>query len=144
MNEVMRPMVQGKIHRATVTGADLHYVGSVTIDENLLDAADIVPGQQVDIVDITNGSRLTTYTIAGERGSGVLQVNGAAAHLVTKGDLVIVIAYCHVPESRVRQWKPAVAFVDANNRLVDVGTNPGTVPEDSSRATELGLRSAGR
>ncbi|WP_026459928.1 aspartate 1-decarboxylase [Schaalia suimastitidis] len=144
MNEVMRPMVQGKIHRATVTGADLHYVGSVTIDENLLDAADIVPGQQVDIVDITNGNRLTTYTIAGERGSGVLQVNGAAAHLVTTGDLVIVIAYCHVPESRARQWKPAVAFVDADNRLVDVGDNPGTVPEDSARATELGLRSAGR
>ncbi|WP_184454647.1 aspartate 1-decarboxylase [Schaalia hyovaginalis] len=139
----MRPMIQGKIHRAKVTGADLHYVGSVTIDEDLLDAADIVPGQQVDIADIDNGNRLTTYTIAGRRGSGVVQLNGAAAHLVSVGDLVIIMAYCQVPESRVRGWKPAVAFVDEENRLVEAGDDAGAVPEESARAKELGLKSSG-
>ncbi|MBB6335510.1 MAG: aspartate 1-decarboxylase [Schaalia hyovaginalis] len=143
MSEVMRPMIQGKIHRAKVTGADLHYVGSVTIDEDLLDAADIVPGQQVDIADIDNGNRLTTYTIAGRRGSGVVQLNGAAAHLVSVGDLVIIMAYCQVPESRVRGWKPAVAFVDEENRLVEAGDDAGAVPEESARAKELGLKSSG-
>ncbi|WP_268833286.1 aspartate 1-decarboxylase [Schaalia hyovaginalis] len=139
----MRPMIQGKIHRAKVTGADLHYVGSVTIDEDLLDAADIAPGQQVDIADIDNGKRLTTYTIAGERGSGVVQLNGAAAHLVSVGDLVIIMAYCQVPESRVRGWKPAVAFVDEENRLIEAGDDAGAVPEESARAKELGLKSSG-
>ncbi|MDY5601225.1 MAG: aspartate 1-decarboxylase [Schaalia hyovaginalis] len=143
MSEVMRPMIQGKIHRAKVTGADLHYVGSVTIDEDLLDAADIAPGQQVDIADIDNGKRLTTYTIAGERGSGVVQLNGAAAHLVSVGDLVIIMAYCQVPESRVRGWRPAVAFVDEENRLIEAGDDAGAVPEESARAKELGLKSSG-
>ncbi len=143
MSEIMRPMIQGKIHRAKITAADLHYVGSVTIDEDLLDAADIAPGQQVDIADIDNGNRLTTYTIAGPRGSGVIQLNGAAAHMVTVGDLVIIMAYCHVPESMVRTWTPAVAFVDEDNRLIEVGDNAGAVPEDSERALELGLRSSG-
>ena len=143
MSEVMRPMIQGKIHSAKVTGADLHYVGSVTIDEDLLDAADIAPGQQVDIADIDNGKRLTTYTIAGERGSGVVQLNGAAAHLVNVGDLVIIMAYCQVPESRVRGWKPAVAFVDEENRLIEAGDDAGAVPEESARAKELGLKSSG-
>ena len=143
MSEVMRPMIQGKIHRAKVTGADLHYVGSVTIDEDLLDAADIAPGQQVDIADIDNGKRLTTYTIAGERGSGVVQLNGAAANLVNVGDLVIIMAYCQVPESRVRGWKPAVAFVDEENRLIEAGDDAGAVPEESARAKELGLKSSG-
>lgn len=144
MSEIMRPMIQGKIHRARVTGADLHYVGSVTIDEDLLDAADIAPGQQVDIADVNNGNRLTTYTIAGERGSGVVQLNGAAAHMVEVDDLVIIMAYCHVPESMVRSWTPAVAFVDADNRLVEQGDNAGIVPEESERARELGLKSSGR
>lgn len=143
MSEVMRLMIQGKIHRAKVTGADLHYVGSVTIDEDLLDAADIAPGQQVDIADIDNGKRLTTYTIAGERGSGVVQLNGAAAHLVNVGDLVIIMAYCQVPESRVRGWRPAVAFVDEENRLIEAGDDAGAVPEESARAKELGLKSSG-
>lgn len=143
MSEVMRPMIQGKIHRAKVTGADLHYVGSITIDEDLLDAADIAPSQQVDIADIDNGKRLTTYTIAGERGSGVVQLNGAAAHLVSVGDLVIIMAYCQVPESRVRGWRPAVAFVDEENRLIEAGDDAGAVPEESARAKELGLKSSG-
>ena len=143
MSEIMRPMIQGKIHRATVTGADLHYVGSITIDEALLDAANIAPGQQVDIADVNNGNRLSTYTIAGPRGSGVIQLNGAAAHLVNLGDLVIIMAYCQVPESMVKGWEPAVAFVDADNHIVEVGSSAGTVPEDSDRARELGLKSSG-
>lgn len=143
MSEIMRSMIQGKIHRATVTGADLHYVGSITIDEDLLDAANIAPGQQVDIADVNNGNRLSTYTIAGPRGSGVIQLNGAAAHLVNLGDLVIIMAYCQVPESMVRAWEPAVAFVDADNHIVEVGSAAGTVPEDSDRAAELGLKSSG-
>ncbi|WP_043535857.1 aspartate 1-decarboxylase [Actinomyces polynesiensis] len=143
MTEVMRPMIQGKIHRARVTGADLHYVGSVTIDADLLDAADILEGQQVDIADIENGNRMTTYVIAGERGSGMLQLNGAAAHLVEVGDLVIVMAYAQVPESRARQWRPKVVFVDADNAPLHTGDDPGAVPEDSARALELGLRSSG-
>ena len=143
VSEIMRSMIQGKIHRATVTGADLHYVGSITIDEELLDAANIVPGQRVDVADVNNGNRLSTYTIAGPRGSGVIQLNGAAAHLVNLGDLVIIMAYCQVPESMVKGWKPAVAFVDADNHIVEVGSSAGTVPEDSDRARELGLKSSG-
>ena len=85
----LRRMMTGKIHRATVTGADLHYVGSVTVDADLLDAADILPGQEVDVVDVTNGARLTTYAIPGDRGSGVLTINGAAAHLVGEGDRIV-------------------------------------------------------
>ena len=141
--EILREMVHGKIHRATVTNADLHYVGSVTIDADLLDAADIAEGQRVDIVDIDNGSRLSTYTIAGPRGSGMLQINGAAAHLVNVGDMVIIIAYSHVPESRVRTWKPSVVFVDADNRIVETGTNPGAVPDTHPAAQALGLKSSG-
>jgi len=124
----MRPMMVGKIHRATVTAADLHYVGSVTIDQDLMDAADLLPGQQVDIVDITNGARLTTYALPGERGSGVLCVNGAAAHLVHPGDLVIVIAYALLPEHEARTYSPHVVHVDAQNRRVALTEDPGTPP----------------
>ena len=143
MMEITREMAIGKIHRAVVTGADLHYVGSITVDEDLLDAADIVPGQKVDIADIDNGARLATYTIAGPRGSGVVQLNGAAAHLVSVGDLVIIMAYAHVPESQARTMAPSVVFVDADNRVVEAGDDPGAVPEGSARARELGLRSSG-
>ena len=90
---MLRTMLKSKIHRATVTQADLHYVGSVTIDADLMDAADLLEGEQVTIVDIDNGARLVTYAITGERGSGVIGINGAAAHLVHPGDLVILIAY---------------------------------------------------
>ncbi|MDC4232215.1 aspartate 1-decarboxylase [Actinomyces sp. B33] len=143
MTGVLREMIQGKIHRATVTGADLHYVGSVTVDEDLLDAADILPGQRVDIVDVDNGARLSTYTIAGERGSGILQLNGAAAHLVNVGDLVIVMAYAQVPDELARDWRPSVVFVDGANRVVERGDDPGAVPEDSDRARSLQLASSG-
>ena len=139
MMEMTREMAIGKIHRAVVTGADLHYVGSITVDEDLLDAANIVPGQKVDIVDVNNGERLSTYTIAGERGSGTIQLNGAAAHKVSVGDLVIIMAYAQVPESLVRTVKPSVVFVDGSNRIVSAGNHAGTVPEDSERARELGL-----
>ena len=143
MSEMMREMVVGKIHRATVTGADLHYVGSITVDEDLLDAANIVPGQKVDIADIDNGARLAIYTLAGPRGRGVVQLPRAAAHLVSVGDLVIIMAYAHVPESQARTMAPSVVFVDADNRVVEAGDDPGAVPEGSARARELGLRSSG-
>ena len=139
MSEMTRTMVIGKIHRARVTGADLHYVGSITIDEDLLDAANIVPGQKVDIADVNNGSRLSTYTIAGQRGSGVIQLNGAAAHLVNLDDLVIIM----VPESQVRSVKPIVVFVDAQNRIIEEGSALGQVPESSPHAQSLGLKSSG-
>ncbi|WP_345215435.1 aspartate 1-decarboxylase [Georgenia halophila] len=122
-------MMISKIHRATVTAADLHYVGSITIDADLLDAADLLPGQQVDVVDVANGARLTTYVIPGERGSGIVCVNGAAAHLVHAGDLVIVIAYGQLSDEDARTYSPHVVFVDADNRIADVGEEPGQIPD---------------
>jgi aspartate 1-decarboxylase len=120
---MMRTMLKSKIHRATVTQADLHYVGSVTIDEDLLDAADLLPGEQV-AVDVTNGARLETYVIPGERGSGVIGINGAAAHLVHPGDLVILISYGVMDETESESYLPKVVHVDAANRVVDLGTDP--------------------
>jgi aspartate 1-decarboxylase len=117
-------MFKSKIHRATVTHADLHYVGSVTVDLDLLEAADILPGELVSIVDITNGARLETYTIAGERGSGVIGINGAAAHLVHRGDLVILITYAAMTTEEARTYVPSVVHVDADNRIVQLGTDP--------------------
>ena len=102
-----RTMLKSKIHRATVTQADLHYVGSVTVDEDLLDAADLLPGEQVAIVDVTNGARLETYVIPGERGSGVIGINGAAAHLVHPGDLVILISYAQMDDATARDLRAA-------------------------------------
>jgi aspartate 1-decarboxylase len=121
---MLRTMMKSKIHRATVTQADLHYVGSVTVDEDLLDAADLLPGELVHIVDVTNGARLETYTIAGERGSGVLGINGAAAHLVHPGDVVILIGYGQMDTAEARAHQPHVVFVDAGNRIVDLGSDP--------------------
>lgn len=120
---MFRTMMKSKIHRVTVTQADLHYAGSVTIDQDLLDAADLLPGEQVDVVDVTNGARLTTYTIAGERGSGVIGINGAAARLVSEGDLVIVISYGILDDAEARTRQPGVVHVDAANRIVGVGTD---------------------
>ena len=119
-----RTMLKSKIHRATVTQADLHYVGSVTIDEDLLDAADLLPGELVHIVDVTNGARLETYTIAGERGSGVLGINGAAARLVHPGDVVILIGYAQMETAEARELQPSVVFVDAGNRVIGTGHDP--------------------
>lgn len=126
-----RTMLKSKIHRATVTQADLHYVGSVTVDESLMESADLLPGEQVCIVDITNGARLETYVIPGERDSGVLGINGAAAHLVHPGDLVILIAYGQMDDTEARSYEPRVLFVDASNRVLEHGANPGHAPEGS-------------
>ncbi|MFD7507770.1 aspartate 1-decarboxylase, partial [Streptomyces sp. NPDC059853] len=113
---MFRTMFKSKIHRATVTQADLHYVGSVTVDAELMEAADLLAGELVHIVDITNGSRLETYVIEGERGSGVIGINGAAAHLVQPGDLVILITYAQADDADARAPRPRVVQVDAENR----------------------------
>jgi aspartate 1-decarboxylase len=126
---MLRTMMTSKIHRATVTQADLHYVGSVTVDADLLDAADLLPGELVHIVDVTNGARLETYTIAGPRGSGVIGINGAAAHLVHPGDLVILIAYGQMETADARVFEPHVVFVDSENRVVGTGADPAEAPE---------------
>ena len=112
-----RTMLKSKIHRATVTQADLHYVGSLTVDRTLMDAADLLPGELVHVVDINNGARLQTYVIEGERDSGVIGVNGAAARLIQPGDLVIVIAYATMTEDEARSVKPRVVMVDGANRV---------------------------
>lgn len=121
---MLRTMFTAKIHRATVTHADLHYVGSLTVDQDLLDAADLLPGQQVSVVDIANGSRFETYLIPGERGSGVIGVNGAAAHLAHVGDLVIVMAYGQMDDTEARSYVPRVVHVDERNRIVALGSDP--------------------
>ena len=118
---MIRTIVHSKIHRATVTGADLNYVGSITIDEDLLDAAGIWPYEKVQVVDVTNGARLETYAIVGERGSGTIQLNGAAAHLVSVGDLVIIMAYGQV-DTRLEDFEPTVVFVDESNAISEVRT----------------------
>lgn len=128
---MFRTMLKSKIHRATVTQADVDYVGSVTVDEDLMDAADLLPGEQVAIVDVTNGARLETYVIAGQRGSGVVGINGAAARLVHPGDLVILISYGQMDQAEARRYPPRVVFVDADNRVVGTGPDlaealPGT------------------
>ena len=129
---MFRTMMKSKIHRATVTHADLHYVGSVTVDQDLMDAADLLEGEQVCIVDIDNGNRLETYVIAGERGSGVIGINGAAARLVSPGDLVILIAYGMLSDADARTYTPSVVFVDEHNRVLDVGEEPGQVPDSAA------------
>ncbi|MFJ5230735.1 aspartate 1-decarboxylase [Kitasatospora sp. NPDC088391] len=128
---MLRTMLKSKIHRATVTQADLHYVGSVTVDEDLLDAADLLPGELVHIVDINNGARLETYTIAGPRGSGVIGINGAAARLVHPGDLVILIAYGQMDTAEAKAYLPKVVFVDGDNRVTGLGGDPADAPEGS-------------
>ncbi|MFF0725879.1 aspartate 1-decarboxylase [Streptomyces sp. NPDC004134] len=121
---MFRTMLKSKIHRATVTQADLHYVGSLTVDEDLMEAADLLAGEQVDVVDIDNGARLTTYVIPGPRGSGVIGINGAAARLVSPGDLVIVISYATVADAEAKALLPRIVFVDGDNRPVRHGTDP--------------------
>ncbi|MBP2382384.1 aspartate 1-decarboxylase [Brachybacterium sacelli] len=141
---MLRTLMTSKIHRATVTQADLHYVGSVTIDPDLTEAAGLVENEQVSIVDITNGHRLVTYVIEGERGSGVIGINGAAAHLVTPGDLVIVMAYGQLDESEISTYRPRVVHVDESNRIVALGADgaepvPGMPDQVCGRASR-GIR----
>lgn len=127
--EIMRPMMVGKIHRATITHADLDYVGSITIDSDLLAAADLPVGHQVDVVDVTNGARLTTYVIAGEAGSGIIGINGAAAHHVHVGDVVIIIAYGTLPDSLARTYSPHVVFVNEKNQPISLEPDPAYIPD---------------
>jgi aspartate 1-decarboxylase len=137
---MLRTMLKSKIHRATVTQADLHYVGSVTIDADLMDAADLLEGEQITIVDIDNGERLVTYAITGERGSRVIGINGAAAHLVHPGDLVIIIAYGTMEDAEAREYRPRIVFVDADNKQVDLGVDPAYVPDGFGLASPAGVQ----
>lgn len=125
---MQRVMLKSKIHRATITDSDLHYVGSITIDADLLDAANILEHEQVHVVDVDNGARFETYTIAGERGSGVMQVNGAAARLVHQGDTIIVISYGQYDEADLERYEPTVVHVEkGTNRVIDVDTAVATL-----------------
>ncbi len=144
---MLRTMLTSKIHRVTVTQADLHYVGSVTVDEDLMDAADLLEGEKVAIVDVTNGARLETYVITGPRGSGILGINGAAARLVHPGHLVILIAYGLLDDAEARTRRPKVVFVDAHNRIVGTGHDPaealpgsGTLRGDQLRGAPVPAR----
>ncbi|MFD2371731.1 aspartate 1-decarboxylase [Brevibacillus sp. GCM10020057] len=117
---MLRTMMKAKIHRARVTEANLNYVGSITIDKNILDAVDIWPNEKVQIVNNNNGARLETYVIEGEPGSGVICLNGAAARLVQEGDVVIIIAYAMMTDEEARTYKPRVAIMDENNRIKEM------------------------
>ena len=121
---MMRIMMKSKIHRATVTQADLDYVGSVTLDAALMEAADLLEGEQVAIVDITNGARIETYVIPGAGGSGVIGINGAAAHLVHPGDLVIIMNYAVLEDREAQALRPRVVHVDDRNRIIKLGNDP--------------------
>jgi aspartate 1-decarboxylase len=129
---MQRTMLKSKIHRATVTDCDLHYVGSITIDPDLLEAADIREFEQVAVVDVDNGARFETYTIAGEPGSGDMKVNGAAARLVHRGDTIIVISYAAYDPDDLEHYRPRVVHVGVDNRILDI---------DSEVATLLGAAS---
>ena len=122
-----RTMLKSKIHRATVTDCDLHYVGSITIDEDLLDAADIREFEQVAVVDVDNGARFETYTIAGPRGSGDMKLNGAAARLVHRGDTIIVISYAAYDPDELDNYEPCVVHVDADNQIINVDSEVATL-----------------
>ena len=151
-----RTMLKSKIHRATITDCDLHYVGSITIDPDLLEAADILEHEQVAVVDVDNGARFETYTIAGERGSGEMKVNGAAARLVHRGDTIIVISYAAYTREEMEHYEPRVVHVDHDDPIVaaddQVATlltaqastgDPGPCPRcppSTSRATRLACR----
>ena len=124
---MQRVMLKSKIHRATVTDCDLHYVGSITVDPELLEAADIREHEQVHVVDIDNGARFETYTIAGERGSGDLKVNGAAARLVHNGDTVILISYASYDEAELDSYEPRVVHVTRENQIVNVDAEVATL-----------------
>ncbi len=135
---MLRTVLGSKIHRATITQADLHYVGSITIDEDLVRAAGLVEGEKVQVVDISNGARIETYVITGPAGAGHICINGAAAHLVNPGDLVIIMSYLLADEAELVTHEPRIVHVDADNRIVALGHDPaepvpGSVDQISSR-----------
>ena len=137
----MRVMMKSKIHRATVTQADLDYVGSVAIDAALMEAADLLEGEQVAIVDITNGARIETYVITAPAGSGTITINGAAAHLIHEGDLVIIISYAVLSDAEARALKPRVVHVDDQNRVVQLGNDPSEpVPGQPGQKKVVAIR----
>jgi len=132
---MQRTMLKSKIHRATVTDCDLHYVGSITVDPELLEAGDILEHEQVHVVDIDNGARFETYTIAGQRGSGEMKVNGAAARLVHRGDTIIVISYAQYSREEMEHYEPRVVHVEAGtNRIITVDDAVATLLSDDSAA----------
>jgi aspartate 1-decarboxylase len=125
---MQRVMLKSKIHRATVTDCDLHYVGSITIDPDLMGAADILEHEQVQVLDIENGARFETYAIAGEAESGMIQVNGAAARLVERGDTIIVLSYAHYDQGELERHQPRVVHVEANtNRIITIDDQVATL-----------------
>ncbi|MEO2095836.1 MAG: aspartate 1-decarboxylase [Brachybacterium sp.] len=140
---MLRTVMTSKIHRATITQADLHYVGSITIDPDLTDAAGLVENEQVTIVDITNGHRVVTYVLQGDRGSGVIGINGAAAHLVAPGDLVIIMAYGQVDTTKISTHGPRVVHVDEDNRIAAIETD-GAEPSPDPSGQINGRESHGR
>ncbi len=115
---MLRSVLKSKIHRATVTDADLHYEGSVTIDENLLKAANLLPNEHVHIWDVTNGNRFETYTLKGPKGMGTICINGAAAHLAKKGDIIIITSFAFLDEKELKKHKPQIVLVDSNNKMI--------------------------
>jgi aspartate 1-decarboxylase len=127
-------MLKSKIHRATITASDLHYVGSITVDPDLLEAADILEHEQVAVVDVDNGARFETYTIAGEPGSGEIKVNGAAARLVHDGDTIIVISYAQYTREEMEHYEPRVVHVDRDNAIIDVDDQVGVLLTPTAEA----------
>ncbi|MFN2115045.1 MAG: aspartate 1-decarboxylase [Anaerolineae bacterium] len=136
---MIRTLLGGKIHRATVTDADLHYVGSITIDSTLIEAAGILPSERVQVVDIDNGARLETYVIPGPADSGTIQINGAAAHKVSVGDKVIIMSYVHLSDEESSVWQPRVVHVDACNNIVAThrGVATGVFEDDGVTITAM-------
>lgn len=122
-------MLKSKIHRATVTDANLHYEGSLTIDRDLMDAADILPNEQIHVWDVTGGARLITYALAGARGTGVIQVNGAGAHLIKAGHLVIIATFTELKTRAAKKHEPTVVFVDEHNKVKQLPPDPAAPPE---------------
>ncbi len=111
-------VLKGKIHRATVTEADLDYIGSLTLDKDLMESAGLQEYEKIQVLDLTNGNRIETYIINGERGSGQVCINGAAAHLIHKGDLVIIVSYCQIKQKNILSHKPDIVHVDSNNNII--------------------------
>ena len=135
---MQRTMLKSKIHRATVTDSDLHYVGSITVDPDLLEAADILVHEQVAVVNVDNGQRFETYTIVGERGSGQVKVNGAAARLVHRGDTIIIISYAQYSREELATYEPVVVHVErGTNRIIDVDDAVATLLTDEARPTAV-------
>jgi len=116
-------LLKSKIHRATVTEADLDYIGSITIDEDLMDSSGIIEYEKVHILNITNGNRLDTYAIKGSRGSGCIKINGAAAHHVDVEDLIIIVSYCQLENHEIKSHKPKILHVDSNNKIISISTH---------------------